>query len=214
MSVDTLRRAAPLRALRVERLVLDNHKLVHWAVLKWGLDPDGRRLTVRMPDYDDAVSAATVALVRAARAFDPARGFQFATLAVTCLHHEIKAWNVRTSRRGLATPRYAGGYRGTACPRVGAIGNFAHDLEAPASGVEALAGRADPDPAAAELSDPVRRAIDALPPRQRLAVERVVMGGMSTRAVSSDLGVTHQAVNLAKNAALRKLRVALAGQVL
>lgn len=64
-----------------EQLVSDNLKLVHACAHKFSSTGF---------DYDELYSAGCIGLVKAAKKFDTARGFQFSTYAVTVILGEIK----------------------------------------------------------------------------------------------------------------------------
>jgi len=62
-------------------LITSNLGLVYNAAKKFNL---------RGPDFDEAVSAGMVAIVKAADTFDPSRGFKFSTYATTTIINEIR----------------------------------------------------------------------------------------------------------------------------
>ncbi|MBQ6165266.1 MAG: sigma-70 family RNA polymerase sigma factor [Clostridia bacterium] len=64
-----------------ERLIKENMGLVHACA---------RRFIGRGAEYDDLTGAGSVGLVKAARGFDPSRGFAFSTYAVPLILGEIR----------------------------------------------------------------------------------------------------------------------------
>jgi RNA polymerase sigma factor (sigma-70 family) len=68
----------------VERLVHENRKLVHYAVNRYL-----KRYSVPSMEREDLVSWGMIGLVHAARAWDPARGGSFSTLAYKAVERMI-----------------------------------------------------------------------------------------------------------------------------
>jgi RNA polymerase sigma factor (sigma-70 family) len=63
----------------IDRLILENEKLVHFVAKSYkGLD-----------QYEDLVQEGMIGLIKAARRFDPTKGFMFSSFAVPCIKGEI-----------------------------------------------------------------------------------------------------------------------------
>lgn len=70
-----------------QELVTDNVSLLHWVALRYfNRSPF---LQSRFANSDDAVSAGAIGMVKAARLFDPSRGFKFSTYATNVIERCI-----------------------------------------------------------------------------------------------------------------------------
>ena len=65
-----------------EHLVLENQRLVHYLVQKFGVTPDSQ-------EYEDIISTGMIALVKAAITFDSSKKYTFSTYASKCINNEI-----------------------------------------------------------------------------------------------------------------------------
>jgi RNA polymerase primary sigma factor len=63
----------------------------HIALVKWWAG----RYCRREQDFEDAVQAGTIGLLRAAERFDPTRGVAFSTFASLCIRRELLHWAKR-----------------------------------------------------------------------------------------------------------------------
>ena len=83
-------------------LVTDNIKLVHHICHKYF----SRAYASKLFEYEDLAGVGTVGLVKAARRFEPERGYKFSTYAATAILNELRHF-VRDSSPvgGIRTPR-------------------------------------------------------------------------------------------------------------
>lgn len=74
-----------------QQLVLENQKLVHYFVKKFGIKPD-------CSEYDDLVSIGMIGLIKASKTFKEQKKIKFATYASTCINNEIRM-NHRSTKK-------------------------------------------------------------------------------------------------------------------
>lgn len=149
-----------------------------WALKKW---PH----LVRLLGEAEAQSLASLALCEAARRFNPDKG-KFTTYAARYIWGYWMEW---ANRRGLIrTPEDSRG-RFRFVP------------------IEALDLESEPEPEREfDEAERLRKLVALLSPRQRHAVQRVVIDGVNLRVAAKEVGVTREAVRQAKEAGLNLLR--------
>lgn len=186
-------------------------------------------------DRDELASVAQFALFQASRSFDPDRGVPFGGYAririVGALADHLRSedWVSRGTRKRIKQV-HAVSEELTAslgrppsdselatvlgCSResVSALLQDAHSGPVPLDRAgEDLAGSIiGPEESAQiqERNDFLRRAVDALPPRQRLIIGRIYFEGDHVGDIAKELGVSHSAVALARRDALQMLQEA------
>lgn len=174
-------------------LAADNLGLVHAAVRRYWpwLGLNGK--THPAGDYEDFVSEGTLALVKAAALFDPARGLQFSTVANVCIQHAL--WTF--ARGGLI--------------RLPVRSRATYDREREqARRVAYLADRPElfgPCRPEAEAADEdVTAALARLPAADRRLLRWRYFEGLLLREVAAKLRITREAVRQRQAKALRRLR--------
>jgi len=212
-----------------DKLVVDHLPLVGYVVS----DVAGRADHL---SRDDLAAAGAVALVEAARAFDPERGVPFGAYAreriAGAVRDEMRRadWAGRGARRQITdtlraeerltaalgrTPTTAeladtlGVDRATAAQGLGFARRTVTSLDE--SFVEVVSPQLSPAEVAMmrERLGLLHQAIEALPERLRTIVEEVYLKDRPVTEVAAELGVTHGAVSQQRSQAIALLRRAL-----
>jgi RNA polymerase sigma factor (sigma-70 family) len=177
----------------VERIVRENEKLVDYMVNRYL-----KRYFVGSMERDDLVSWGMIGLVQAARAWDPARGHSFSTLACRAIERSLvrgvrREWRPDEARSTVSLDATV--FDGT---DDGGEERFVELLRDP----EDVEGRL----LASETEITVRDAVAALSPEQQDVIRRHYFEEEPVRDIARDLGLTRQAVYLREKTALRQLR--------
>lgn len=190
-----------------ERLVVENLALAGWVVKGMYKGWIARRLS-----WDDAVSAATLGLVEAARRYDPERGTRFATFAVWYCRSRVQ--DAAAAGGVVSVPRIdRGARRREETATRAALATARHrplaaDWEESMPHADASAVRdAEAAAHAAARVGPLLRRLDA---RSREVV-LARLSGETLADVGRRLGVTRERVRQIQAKAMRRLR-ALAAQ--
>ncbi len=130
-------------------------------------------------DRDEYESAAGMALVKAANAYDPSRGAKFATFARHCIVGAL----IDVRRRGRP------------------IGLQAGDVA-----LSLVPSAAEPTGRAAELADEVARMLRKLPPRLAAACRALYVDGMTQAEAAAELGYSKAGMSKMVRLALDLLR--------
>jgi RNA polymerase sigma factor (sigma-70 family) len=153
-------------------------------------------------DAADVQQHARIALARAAKAFDPARGTDFAALAKRAIRNELNGLYRGQSKKAVEQttldaplPEGAGQKQEvTAKDQIADTGKTPADQVAYDEGIKIL-----------------HEAIDALPAKMRTVMSRLAAGD-APGDIARDLGIVKQGVSNLKLAALRRLRGKLGEQ--
>lgn len=190
-----------------ERLVTDNLALAAWCAKAAYKGWVARRIT-----WDDAVAAATLGLVEAARRFDPSRGTRFTTFAVWYCRSRVQ--DAATTGGVVSVPRIdRGATRREETAACAARATARHrplaaDWEESMPHADASAVRdAEAAAHAAARVGPLLRRLDA---RSREVV-LARLSGETLADVGRRLGVTRERVRQIQARAMRRMR-ALAAQ--
>jgi RNA polymerase primary sigma factor len=140
----------------------------------------------------EAFGDACVALVRCSQRFDPERGYQFSTFALTsCLNAVMSGWYLRSGRRRK-------GFDEVNFVSIEATGDVAE--------------RGQLDSIASDRVEKVREAIAALPERKRFVIEQRMAGKLLSE-LGEVLGVSKERVRQIEEQCLSELRRLLSGVV-
>lgn len=154
-----------------------------------------RPLKDRWPrDRDEFESAACLALVRAAQAFDPAAGARFVTIAWNQIH-----WGLADARRKLHP----------GCRRVGparALRLVPLDEARAAPARPAARGSGPGPPAACEASEAFEHRLRPLPDRDRVLLRLLYRDGLTEADAARALGRSKTWAHARHAAALARLR--------
>ena len=158
-----------------EQLVTDNIGLARFVANKY-------RPSMRMMccDYEDLVSIAKIGLVKAANAYDASKGTKFATLAVLCMHNELKMAHNLASRKGRKDVVVA-----SLNQIVADDVNTVEMLDTIAADVDVLAE--------VERRDDIRhmwQMIERLPARDRRIMQLMYADGATQQAAASEVGLS------------------------
>lgn len=180
----------------MEHLCNTHIAFTHWCVRRWGKVAPNHR------DYDDMLSEALMALVAAARGFDPDAGFSFRSYARTAIRRALARWCMINARRGFST--HSGGERWEEGdkPEVPTCFNTTD------SPLHEIAARPEREGTSAETLESVARCLAVMTDRERQIVTRF-FNGETIRAIAETDVVTHQAIHYIKKRALRRVREAL-----
>jgi RNA polymerase sigma factor (sigma-70 family) len=175
----------------VERLVLDNRRLVDYMVNRYL-----KRYYVGTMERDDLVSWGMMGLVSAARAWDPARSASFSTLACRAIERMIirgvnREWRPEREQATVSLDELISGHEG-------GDERFVDQLPA------------DED-VEREMLDTERAvaldsALETLSPEQRQLIRRHYYEGDSVQDIAEDLGLSRQGVYSREKAIFRELR--------
>ncbi len=169
------------------------------------------------PQYKDLIQESFVGLLEAARTFDESKGFTFLTYATPAIHQRIQRARRRAptihapdvwdadKREALDIPQRS--------DRASQALQFEHDPHDEgvlqpllrAAGMHTDATQ-EADLLRTERTAAARAALNALPPRDRRIVERVVLEGANYREVAAEVGVTFQRVHQIVEAGLETMR--------
>jgi RNA polymerase sigma factor (sigma-70 family) len=180
----------------VEKLVHENQKLVHHVVNRYL-----KRYFVGVMEREDLVSWGMIGLVRAARAWDPARAGSFTTLAYTVIERMIargvrREW--KPEREAVTVPLevlLTGEEAGARDAR------FIDQLTSDQNVEQEILDR--------ETRAAIRAAVAALPAPERRLIERRFFEGVSLTQIAEELGLTRQGVYLRQQHILNDLRAGL-----
>jgi RNA polymerase sigma factor (sigma-70 family) len=168
-----------------------------------GTDARLARITVRrmgvsrrLGNYADAMQVARLALVVAARSFDPARGSSWRSWAVTLIRQRVGDF-IRQQVRA--------GFRGVPARTAPALAG-----ESPDEAFDGLVDREAAEPG--ELAVAAWEAVQSLRPRERVVLGMRFSRGLNYREIGDLLGVTHQRASQIADGALVKLRRVLSAQ--
>ena len=177
----------------VQRLVNDNRTLVEWSVNRYLA-----RHMVTGVDRDDLVSWGLMGLLSAARAFDPARGLQFSTLAALSIERSI----IRGATQGAG--------------KRGQMLSLDEALSEPGTGegetrwVEMLRDeRAEREINRTEEAALLMSGMDSLRPDQQQLIQAHFFQGHSLAELARRWGTSRQAVAGQLRRALKSLRRSL-----
>lgn len=183
----------PIRSEReVAELVRRHAKLVDYMVNRYL-----KRYYVGSMEREDLVSWGMIGLVQAARAWDPARGGAFSTVACLAIDRAIvrgvnREWHPQEARDTVSLDAVLFDEAGQGGERYLDVMRAEEDVE------ERIL--------ASETRMTVRQALDELPADQRELLERHYLKEEPVREIARDLGVTRQAIYLREKLALRRLR--------
>jgi RNA polymerase sigma factor (sigma-70 family) len=167
--------------------VAENLNIARWAVRNFypALRPDE-------PDFDDAVSIASLGLIEAARRYDPGRS-SFMTYALFWCRNGLRRWWATRRRKGFrqAVP----GVRVVSLNRDLGGRTIAASLRAP---VIDLGGRHD--------TEVVMRALAELPGRHREVVDLTLLQGLTLEEAGRRLGVSGERVRQVRQRAVGAIR--------
>jgi RNA polymerase sigma factor (sigma-70 family) len=184
-----------VREEEVNRLVQENRKLVDFAVSRYL-----KRFHVEGMEREDLVSWGLMGLVHAARAWDPGRGLQFSTLAVTAIERMISR-GVRTEWRPaeahatlsldelLNSDESGDGSRDRHLDQVQDDGRTVEDQI-----VEM------------ETRLTLREAVSELSPEQQWVVQKRFYEDRTLQEIAREVGTTRQAIHLRERGILQTLR--------
>lgn len=178
------------------RLVNENRTLVEWSVNRY-LD----RHRVQGAERDDLVSWGLLGLLSAARAFDPARGLRFSTLAAVAIERSIIRGAMQADHHRNRTLSMDEVLYDTAAGE----GETRWAEMIPDDGARRALGRAED---LAVLGGALQR----LRPDQRRLIQAHFFQGHSLAELARQTGATRQAVAGQMRRALRALRRGLAGE--
>jgi RNA polymerase sigma factor (sigma-70 family) len=162
--------------------------------------------------WDEVIAEGQLLLVRAARHYQPERGWQFSTYACHCLWHGLSRF---VSRHGsfLHVPRSGRESHAAFLDRLRQLPSLLRlsQLERPDT---LWAPATEPDPAAVvQQRDQFQRlwqAVQELPPHLRRVIERRYWGEQNYRQQAAQDGVRPQAIQQRHGTALKILRRRLA----
>jgi RNA polymerase sigma factor FliA len=185
------------REMEVSRRVRDNQRLVEFAVSRYL-----QRNPASTVEREDLVSWGLLGLYYAARAWDPARGLAFSTLAMRTI--------IRSIARGVRSERRAG-REGSTLSLDALLG----ETESPA-GERHLDQLADGGDSVeeqilrVEMLVSVRRAVAELSPAQQWVLQERYYRERTLREIAEEAGTSRQAIHLREQNSLRALRRKLA----
>jgi len=188
------KKARPLRSeAEVQRLVEDNRRLVDYMVNRYL-----KRYHVGAMERDDLVSWGMMGLINAARAFDPARGCAFSTLACRAIERMIvrgvsREWKPDQAGKTISLDELI-----SANSMEDGDDRFIDQLASP----EDVEQKILDDQRIVDL----RQAVDRLPPEKRQIIQRHFFGDESVQDIAADLGLTRQGVYSREKAIFRELR--------
>jgi RNA polymerase sigma factor (sigma-70 family) len=161
---------------------------------------------------DELRSCCHYGLMRAARLFDPAKGFQFGTYAgrwiMTAVEDEVRD----RARRGLVVRQGGSKRRGRhVVPPVGSLDVPLGDAGEPAAWLVADRRDEEAERERAEACERVRAAVAALPPAARAVATLRLAGGLSVEATAAAARQTVRRVGQVEAAVCRHLARALCG---
>jgi RNA polymerase sigma factor FliA len=177
----------------VARLVDDNRKLVEYMVNRYL-----KRYYVGTMERDDLVSWGMMGLVNAARAWDPARGVSFSTLACRAIERMIirgvnREWRPEREQSTVSLDQLISGGKGD-----GGEDRFVDQLPADGDVEERILDT--------ERQVLVRTALESLPADQRQLLKRHYLDDESVQDIARDLGISRQGVYSREKAIFRQLR--------
>lgn len=161
-----------------------------------------RTKRVRNMDFDDAVQAGFLGLIRAAELFDESKGVKFVTYACHCCRRAIT--KADHDVRAIRVPEYV--YQ---LDDPGEMPNLVTSQE----DIVYLLGKDLPEGQGDDERALVRRAVAELPnPRLRYVIKRLYLDGdnPTLKVVGSEIGVTREYVRQLRNQAIGLLRERLA----
>jgi RNA polymerase sigma factor FliA len=184
-----------LREEEVDRLVQENRRLVDFAVSRYL-----KRFHVEGMEREDLVSWGLMGLVHAARAFDPARGLAFSTLAVIAIERMIcrgvrTEWRPTEAHATLSLDELLSGDD---------AGDSARDRH-----LDQVQGDgSDVEDQIVELETrlELRKAVAELSPEQQWVVQKRFYEERTLQEIARDVGTTRQAIHLRERAVLQALR--------
>jgi RNA polymerase sigma factor (sigma-70 family) len=213
-------------AVRVE----DHVALVHWYLRRRGHVQAGRRPprslsrrrsappTAAAVDYDDLFAAGCLGLLRAAKNFEPTRGFAFATYALWWVRHYV----TREVENVASTVRYPVHYQAKCRAAGQSTRPTVHRLDLPIRGgddetstrLDVLPDEDAPLPdedadarrAPARLAELMNRA--RLSPRQRFVLRMRAEHSETLGQVGKRIGLSRERIRQIERQAIMRLRVA------
>jgi RNA polymerase sigma factor (sigma-70 family) len=184
-----------VREEEVNRLVQENRKLVDFAVTRYL-----KRFRVEGMEREDLISWGLMGLVYAARAWDPGRGLQFSTLAVTAIERMIS--------RGVRTEWRASEAHATLSLDELLTGEDAGDgsRERHLDQVQDDSSTVEDQIVELETRLTLRKAVAELSPEQQWVVQKRFYEDRTLQEIARDVGTTRQAIHLRERAILQALR--------
>ncbi len=160
-----------------------------------------RERSIAILGYDDACGVACMALCRAARGYDPSKGFAFSTYVYKVVTRAVRvaAGCEGTSRERHRNSMHTGRY-------YVQFAKLADGSSEEDNLVDCYPG-ADPIARIAYRDDIVllHKLIGKLPPRQQAVIQAVDIGGTDTQKFAGQLGISHSLVNTRRREAKRRL---------
>lgn len=201
-----------------DRLVLDNLRLA------WHEARRLRRICpaiARLPD-EDACAAGVLGLVRAARLYDPSRGYAFSTFATYLIRHQVQEEalkagvislpsTMRSHDRSRIKPHILAAANRAMSPMASIVPGRGRGRGSPSEAAEAiLLDRQDTTLADHEDREDdayrVRRLLAVLPRRYRRVMERVYLDGASRQQVAREMGLSRTRIGQIVTEAVERMR--------
>jgi RNA polymerase sigma factor (sigma-70 family) len=184
-----------VREEEVNRLVQENRKLVDFAVNRYL-----KRFHVEGMEREDLISWGLMGLVYAARAWDPGRGLQFSTLAVTAIERMISRgvrteWRPNEAHATLSLDELLTGEEGADGSRERHLDQVQDDSDNVEDQIVELETRLT-----------LRKAVAELSPEQQWVVQKRFYEDRTLQEIARDVGTTRQAIHLRERAILQALR--------
>jgi RNA polymerase sigma factor (sigma-70 family) len=186
------RSAAPRECgdTRADKLIAEAEPIVRFWALKYKTSLRGKVI-----ELDDLLQEAKIAVLAAARSYDPGRCVPFRMHATSAIRHALRVYvvNQRTAVRAPLWTASAEARRDGKSPRL-----TCSSLDAPVSPHDASSSTwldmlAAPEAdGTCNLPAKVVEAVDALPPREREALLAHLVGGTGLEEIGRRLGVTKQ----------------------
>jgi RNA polymerase sigma factor (sigma-70 family) len=179
-----------VREEEVNRLVQENRKLVDFAVNRYL-----KRFHVEGMEREDLISWGLMGLVYAARAWDPGRGLQFSTLAVTAIERMISRGVRNEAHATLSLDELLTGEEGADGSRERHLDQVQDDSDNVEDQIVELETRLT-----------LRKAVAELSPEQQWVVQKRFYEDRTLQEIARDVGTTRQAIHLRERAILQALR--------
>lgn len=184
-----------VREEEVNRLVQENRKLVDFAVNRYL-----KRFHVEGMEREDLISWGLMGLVYAARAWDPGRGLQFSTLAVTAIERMIARgvrteWRPNEAHATLSLDELLNGEEGADGSRERHLDQVQDDSDNVEDQIVELETRLT-----------LRKAVAELSPEQQWVVQKRFYEDRTLQEIARAVGTTRQAIHLRERAILQALR--------